>query len=364
MHGGRCRGGPLTTAGFAVLALALAACGGRSGTGTKVPSTTTPVSSSPGPTARVIPTLPTATTAPARTTAPAGRTAGPGTSAVCGFLPSSKVSYRHVVWIWMENHSYSTVIGSPSAPFENQLASECGLATNYHNITHPSLPNYVAATSGLPIGSLGPFGSDCNPGASCRAGPSVESIFSQVPSWKAYEESMPAPCDHANSGEYAVRHNPPPYFEAVAGNCAANDVAFTRFAADLNGGNLSAFSFITPNLIDDTHDGSVADGDRWLRTNVGAIVSSPAYRAGSVALFVTWDEGEGGSASNCATNTADVGCHVASIVVSPSTPPGTRSATLFNHYSLLRTAEDLLGLPPIASAATATPMESAFGLAG
>jgi hypothetical protein len=279
-------------------------------------------------------------------------------------MPGAKGSYRHVVWIWMENHSYGSVIGSSSAGFENQLAGECGLATNYHNISHPSLPNYVAATSGLAIGSLGPFSSDCNPSPACSAGPYVQSIFSQVPSWKAYEESMPAPCDRANSGEYAVRHNPPPYFQAVTGNCAANDVAFSQFATDLAAGNLPAFSFVTPNLIDDAHDGSVADGDRWLRTTVGNIVSSPVYRSGSVALFVTWDEGEGGSANNCATNTSDVGCHVAAIVVSPGTTPGTRNATLFNHYSLLRTAEDLLGLAPIASASTATPMESAFGLAG
>ena len=264
----------------------------------------------------------------------------------------------------MENHSYGSVIGSSSAGFENQLAGECGLATNYHNISHPSLPNYIAATSGLAVASLGPFTSDCNPSSSCSAAPNVQSIFSQVPSWKAYEESIPAPCERSNSGEYAVRHNPPPYFQAVTGNCAANDVSFSRFAGDLAAGNLPAFSFVTPNLIDDTHDGSVADGDRWLRATVDEIVSSSAYRSGSVALFVTWDEGEGGSASNCATNTADVGCHVAAIVISPSTPPGTRSATLFNHYSLLRTAEDLLGLPPIASAATATPMDSAFGLAG
>ena len=341
-----------TVAAVGFIAVGVAACGGGSGTKRASPTTTAPEPASPGSTTRVIPTLPTATTSPS------------GTSAVCGFLPGATGSYRHVVWIWMENHSYGSVIGSSSAGFENQLAGECGVATNYHNISHPSLPNYVAATSGLPIGSLGPFTSDCNPSPACSAGPHVQSIFSQVPSWKAYEESMPAPCDRANSGEYAVRHNPPPYFEAVTGTCAANDVAFSQFASDLAAGNLAAFSFVTPNLTDDTHDGSVADGDRWLRTTVGDIVSSQVYRSGSVALFVTWDEGEGGSASNCATNTTDVGCHVAAIVVSPSTAPGTRSATLFDHYSLLRTAEDLLGLAPIASAATAMPMGSAFGLAG
>jgi phospholipase C len=264
----------------------------------------------------------------------------------------------------MENHSYTSVIASPSAPFENQLAGECGLATNYHNITHPSLPNYVAATSGLPLGSLGPFGSDCDPSSSCSAGPSVQSIFSQVPSWRAYEESMPSRCDRSGAGEYAVRHNPPPYFQALTATCASNDLPFGELASDLNGGGLPAFSFITPNLIDDSHDGSVADGDRWLRTTVSLIVASSSYRSGTTALFVTWDEGEGGTSSNCAANTTDRGCHVVTIVVAPSTPAGTRSAVLFNHYSLLRTTEDLLGVAPLGQAASATPMETAFALTG
>ena len=58
-------------------------------------------------------------------------------------------TYKHIIWVMMENHSYNTIIGSSQAPYINSLASECGLATNYHNISHPSLPNYMAATAGL-----------------------------------------------------------------------------------------------------------------------------------------------------------------------------------------------------------------------
>ena len=66
----------------------------------------------------------------------------------------------------MENQSFSSVIGATSAPYLNSLTASCGLATNYHNITHPSLPNYIAATSGLgdPSGRpLDAFFSDCDP---------------------------------------------------------------------------------------------------------------------------------------------------------------------------------------------------------
>jgi phosphatidylinositol-3-phosphatase len=57
-------------------------------------------------------------------------------AASCGTLALSSTKYTHVVWIWMENHSYSEIIGSPQAPYINGLAGECGLATNYHNISH------------------------------------------------------------------------------------------------------------------------------------------------------------------------------------------------------------------------------------
>ena len=75
-----------------------------------------------------------------------------------------------------------------------------------------------------------------------------------------------------------------------------------------------------------------------------------------------WDEGDGGATNDCATNESDVGCHVATVIVSPSTPAGRRSGQLFNHYSLLRTTEALLGLSPLGEAARASSMVKAFGL--
>jgi phosphatidylinositol-3-phosphatase len=284
--------------------------------------------------------------------------AAPSASRPCGTLASPH-RYTHVIWVWMENHSYNTIIGSPQARYINSLAARCGLATNYHNITHPSLPNYVAATSGLGFPPLQTFTTDCDPSPVCRT--SAASIFGQRESWKAYEESMPSPCDRVNSGEYAVRHNPPPYFTRLR-TCAQFDVPYSRLAADLARHRLPAFSFITPNLIDDMHDGTVADGDRWLARNLPVILNSPEYRSGTTVVFVTWDEGEGGTALQCATDTVDVGCHVATIVISPSTRPGTRSGRPFNHYSLLGTTEQLLHLPRLGRASAFPTMTSAFRL--
>ena len=282
-----------------------------------------------------------------------------GKPSPCGHRSPGPASYSHVIWLWMENQSYDQVVGSSSAPYLASLARACGLATNYHNITHPSLPNYIAATSGLGGADLGPFTTDCNPSASCST--DATSIFAQASSWRAYEESMPTACDRQDSGDYAARHNPPPYYRSLVG-CPRRDVPLTRLTGDLNTNSLPAFSFITPNLCHDTHDCPVSAGDRWLATEVPRILDSPSYRVGHTVLFITWDEGEGGSTSDCAANEGDVGCHVAALVVSPSTPAGQRSGKPFNHYSLLRTTEDLLGVPPLGEAAGATSMAHVFGL--
>jgi hypothetical protein len=288
----------------------------------------------------------------------------------CGTLALSATHYQHVIWVWMENHSYSTVVGASQAPYINGLASACGLATNYHNISHPSLPNYVAGTSGLSLASLGPFIADCNPSRSCST--SAQSIFGQGESWKAYEESMGSDCARQNSGEYAVRHNPPPYFRTLAfctprrrvpgGPLVSFDVPYGQLATDLSANTLPAFAFITPNLIDDMHDGTLAQGDTWLSNNLPSIFESSAYRTGHVVVIVTWDEGEGGTSNDCSLNTTDIGCHVATIVASPSTAAGTKSGTLFNHYSLLHTTEQLLGLRFLGQARHAASMASAFNL--
>jgi phosphatidylinositol-3-phosphatase len=259
----------------------------------------------------------------------------------------------------MENNSYSSIIGNSTAPYINSLAQECGLATNYHNVTHPSLPNYIGMTSGLNLAALKPFKTDCSPSKKCST--SAPSIFGQGESWKSYEEDMPSNCASSNSGEYAVRHNPPPYYTTLSG-CSTFDVPYTQLSTDLASGSLPAFSFVTPNLIDDMHDGTIADGDTWLSNNLPVIFNSPEYQSGNTAVFVTWDEGEGGKSNDCALNTTDIGCQVATLVISPSTPVGTTSSVLFNHYSLLRTAEDLLGLPELGLASQNQNMISAFNL--
>src|SRR5262245_43928266 len=114
-------------------------------------------------------------------TAPPARAASP-TGSFCGTARRHPHRYDHVVWVLMENHSFGDIVGSAAAPFMNGLIADCGLATNYHNITHVSLPNYVGAVTGLALPDLLKFDLDCSPSATCST--DASSIFAQVPSWK------------------------------------------------------------------------------------------------------------------------------------------------------------------------------------
>jgi phospholipase C len=257
-----------------------------------------------------------------------------------------------VLWIVMENKNYGDVIGSSSAPYENALARQCGLATNYHAITHPSLPNYIAMTSGATYG----IDDDSGPSSHPLSG---ASIFSQIPWAKSYAESMPSNCSLSDSGSglYQVHHNPEAYYASVRTKCLNwSDVPMGIggpgiFHNDLVAGKLPRFAFITPNQCHNTHDCSVATGDSYLKSLISAIVTAPDYQAGRLVVFLTWDE-NGGLPGN----------RIPTIVVSHRVPGGTRSGTGFTHFSLLRTTQELLGVPLLRNAQTATSMRAAFGL--
>lgn len=270
--------------------------------------------------------------------------AGAAVAPLCG-QAAKPAPVEHVVWIFMENKSESTIVGSRSDPFIQTIASGCGLATNYHNITHPSLPNYLAATSGSTHG----VASDCRPAKCSQPGPS---IFTQLAaahkSWRSYVEDMPSPCDPQNAGLYAAKHNPAVYYRTAAATCRSSDVPLTgSLARDLARNRLPAFSLIVPNTCDDMHSCPIAAGDAWLRTWIGRIATTPSYRSGQVVVFVTWDEGDvrGDLAGEvCAQNPSDESCHVALLVLSARMRPGTVDRRLYTHYSLLLTTEQLLGL--------------------
>lgn len=291
--------------------------------------TATPTPTPPAPTPTPTPTAPTSTSTPVSASAP------------CGALPDAPPRWDHVVWIVMENHGSGQVVGSANAPFLNSLIAKCGLATNMHAITHPSLPNYLALTSGSTQGVTDDAGPPVHP----LAGPS---IFSQLGPgrWRAVNESMPSNCQRTSSGSYVVHHNPATYYTNVAAQCASQDVTLTT-PPDLS----APFTFITPNNQSNTHDTTISYGDSWLSNFVPRILDSAEYRAGRTLVVITYDEDEG-----------TAGNKIATVLMAPSIGVGVTDATNLTHYSLLRTTEELLGLPLLGNAATANSMRAGFHL--
>jgi hypothetical protein len=279
---------------------------------------------------------------PACTSSPTAT--APGALSTGGASPCGKAEqsprWRHVVWIVMENKSYGEIVGNSDAPYENELATKCGLATGYHGVAHPSLPNYIAMTSGSTQG----IADDEPPSVHQLAGPS---LFSQLGGdWKSLQESMPSNCDQQSSGQYAVKHDPAAYFTDIRTACNAQDIPLGS-QPDLS----SAFTFVSPNLCNDMHDCPISTGDSWLSTFLPKVLASPQYRNGGTAVFVTFDEDDGSAAN-----------HVPMFVIAPSVPVGSRSPSSFNHYSLLRTTEEMLGLEKLGAAVTAPSMRAAFHL--
>ncbi len=120
-----------------------------------------------------------------------------------------------------------------------------------------------------------------------------------------------------------------------------------NFLNDLNNNTLPSFSFVIPNLCNDTHDCSVATGDTWLKAWMPKILGSAAYQSGNTAVILMYDEYTS----------------IPNVFISPSTHPGTVYTTNVNHYALLRTTEEMLGIPTyLAGAATAPSMRSAFNM--
>src|SRR4051812_3580212 len=141
--------------------------------------------------------------APATTTASSPPSPVPATPCARGPAPAH---YDHVVWIWMENHTASAVLG-PGAPtpYEQSLAAQCGSTTTYRAVGSPSLPNYLAATSGSTQGVH-------DDGAPSSHPVNTDNLFRQVRDVPArarsYEEAMASNCQPSGSGRYAVKHNP------------------------------------------------------------------------------------------------------------------------------------------------------------
>jgi hypothetical protein len=313
----------------------------------------------------------------------------------------------HVFVIMMENTSYSDLL-SPSntnTTFIQSLANRYGLETNYFGVTHVSLPNYLAATSGSNWGSNS---DDVAQAPLLDHENLVDQLEAAHVSWKAYMEDLPSPGDtltQTADALYVRKHDPFLMYPDVYNDPSrANKVVpLTQLTTDLSSGHVPHFVWITPNDCNNMHGGAPScpfpdsptdqfqaalyqDGDTFLKTWVTAIMHSKAW-TGHSTIFVTWDEGSfaddapfgpndtsgccdsprlpatppdasSGGGGDLAGGTVYGGGHVPMIVVARHGARGVTDDTPTNHYSLLQTIERNWHLPYLGNASDTVQVHS------
>jgi acid phosphatase len=246
-----------------------------------------------------------------------------------------------VFTIVMENKNRDQIVGGDAAPFINSLAQSNAVAAGYHDsYVHPSEPNYIWMVAGENFGILNdddPSGGNTIDSRSHLA----DQIEKAGLEWRSYQESMGEPCGLRSHDSYAVKHNPFVYFSDVNGwdgtsfqpsaRCTAHVVDYSQLDADLASGHLPDYVFITPNLDNDMHDGSIGQGDAWLSREVPKILASDSFKNGGV-LFLVWDEGD---------NDGDIPPFLA---ISPQAKSGFVSHTDYDTSAFLKTVQTMLGL--------------------
>jgi len=279
--------------------------------------------------------------------------------------PPQPAPFDHLFVIVLENRAYQDVIGNPDMPTINALARRYGLATDYHGVAHPSLPNYVALITGDTWGSR----SD-DPSQRFDHPSLAGQLEAAGLTWRAYMQSLPSPGfsgDQAGRGTavYAKKHDPFMLVPAIAGDPgrASNVVPLLQLGADLATGSAPSFAFIAPDLCHDMHGAGACPGtqaldragDDFVRTWVDRIMASSAW-SGNAAIVITFDEAPQGLKSVLGMGEN----HVALVAISRDGPRGVRFDLHADHYALLRTLEEAWGLPFLARARDAASMAKLF----
>lgn len=269
-------------------------------------------------------------------------------------------AFQHVFVVVMENLGYQSALAAPGFA---AIANHYALATQYYAASHPSLPNYLAMTSGSTWG----VSSDCTDCLINEPNLASELAGAHI-SFGAFIEGIPTSCylDPYGGVDYAGKHDPFRYYIDVRSSrnlCSKirPESELPRLLAGPASG-VPRFTWVTPDLCHDGHDCAPSVAATWLSGFVAQLTRSAAWRDQGV-LFVTWDESEGdvsavvppGRVVSCCG-----GGRVATFVIAPNLREGSRVSVPYNHYSLLATIEDAFGLPLLAQAKNATPLAAFF----
>jgi hypothetical protein len=244
----------------------------------------------------------------------------------------------HVVVVMMENKNRTSVIGSPAAPYLNDLAKRGANMSRSYGVTHPSQGNYVALFAGDQHRVTG----DACPqklGSKPNLGRQLQDAGL---TFTGYAESLPKTgWTGCASGKYKRKHNGWVNFSNLG---AGANRPFSAFPSNYD--RLPTVSFVSPNMCNDMHDCSVQTGDRWLKTKIDKYARWAMTH--NSLLVVTFDENAGGTVNQIAT-----------LLVGQHVRPGLYPEWM-NHYTLLRTLEDAYGLAPLGRARGAKPLSTVW----
>ena len=257
---------------------------------------------------------------------------GAGVTMRVGLVAAALPTPAHVVVVVEENRSAAGIIGNKSAPYVNWLVTNGALMTQSFAITHPSEPNYLALFAGDTFG----LASDACP-VDRGAAPNLGSeLLAGGQTFTGYSEDLPSVgSTTCGSGKYARKHAPWVTFTSVP---PANSVPFSSFPPSSDYASLPTVAFVIPNLDNDMHDGSVAQGDAWLNNNLSAYATWA--KANNSLLVVTWDEDDNGENNQIPT-----------IFYGANVKTGAYGEPV-THYNVLSTLEQMYGLNTTGNAAT------------
>ncbi|ADE13152.1 alkaline phosphatase family protein [Sideroxydans lithotrophicus] len=242
----------------------------------------------------------------------------------------------HVVIVIEENKSFSQIVGNRDAAYINKLVKRGALFTESYGVSHPSQPNYLALFSGSTRG----ISSDACP--LDLGGDNLASLLqAKGLSFISYSESMPqAGYDGCIYGAYRRKHNPVANWKELA----AYNQPLSAFPADY--AQLPTVSLIVPDQRNDMHDGSIAQGDAWLKHNIEPYARWALTH--NSLLILTWDEDDGSSYN-----------HIATLFVGAMVEHGS-SAQRISHYNVLRTLAEMYGLPSLKESADAAAINGVW----
>ncbi|MFL5823211.1 MAG: alkaline phosphatase family protein [Solirubrobacteraceae bacterium] len=328
-------------------------------------------------------------------------------SASAAASSAAKPPIRHVFVIVLENESASSTFGPHSkAPYlAKTLKSQGAFVPKYYGTGHLSNDNYIAMISGqapnpqnqadcpnftnFEPGVIGPHGQATGQG--CVFPKNVKTVADQLHArgltWRDYNQSMGADptreaktCAHppingqdktqsaTSKDQYATRHNPFVYFHSIIDRrsyCNSHVVNISLLTHDLRrAATTPNYVFITPDLCSDGHDATCADPKRpggypgidgFLKRWVPRITSSPAYKNQNGLLLITFDESSNSDTGSCCgeipgPNSPEPGIHgpgggdTGAVFLSPCIAPHTVTHVAYNHYTMLRSVEDIFGL--------------------